>query len=86
MHRAKALQLACLRLPQRIKPQTTGRISVFPVNVSSRLKFSKQIFCSSYFPCSKVPFVHRAKNQFFLGLLALFFCRIVFHNLIEEIL
>lgn len=86
MHCAKALQIACLRLPQRIKPHLTGRISVFLANPSVRFKFSKTIFCSSYFPCSKVPFFYRAKNQFFLGLLALLFCRFVFNNLIEEII
>lgn len=86
MHCAEALQLACLRQPQRIKPQMTGRMSFFPFCALSRFKFSKSIFCSSYFPCSKVPFFYRAKNQYFLGLLALFFCRIVFNNLIEEII
>lgn len=83
MHSAKALQLACRCLPQRMKPQTAGRAALFRFS-SFFLQFSEIISNSLYLQCNQVPFLYRAKNQYFLGLLALFFCHSICNTLIEE--
>ncbi len=86
MHSATALQLACLRLSQRLKPQPEGRISVFSCQQSAKFQFSDIFFRSNCLQVGRVPLFYRAKNQFFLGLLALFFCVIVLNNFKEEII
>lgn len=80
MYCAKALQLACRCLPQRLKPQTAGRLALFRIFLSGLPICFKHF----YLQCNRVPFFDRAKNQYFLGLLALFFCRFVCNTLIEE--
>lgn len=84
MYCAKALQLACRCLPQRIKPQTRGRISRFRFLSTAFLQHSEPISNSIYLQCKRVPYFSRAKNQYILGLLALFFCLPVWNTLIEE--
>ena len=86
MYCAKALQLACRCLPQRIKPQTAGRISVFRFVSPAVLQQFNPISSSIYLQCNRVPFFSRAKNQYILGLLALLFFAFVCNTLIEEIL
>ncbi len=84
MYCAKALQLACRCLPQRLKPQTAGRIPVYRFSSPAVLQHATPVLNHIHLKCNIVPFLYRAKNQYFLGLLALFFCRFVWNNLIEE--
>lgn len=85
MYCAKALQLACRCLPQRIKPQTTGRAAVFRFFSLAFLQFRKPFF-TSVLQYTRVPFCSRAKNLNFLGLLALLFFHFICNTKIEEIL
>lgn len=85
MYCAKALQLACRCLPQRLKPQTAGRTSFFRFSLSVLPDCSGQFF-SKINQISRVPFSRRAKNQYFLGLLALLFLPSVCNTIREEIL
>ncbi len=82
---AKTLQLACQCLPQRIKPQTTGRTSLFRFLPSAVLQ-SRRPICKNCLTYHAVPFFSRAKNQNFLGLLALPFFQFICNTMVEETL
>ena len=70
--------LACLCLPQRMKPQTAAYGPVPPFSpVFPFLQIFRNIQAVSYtiyLQCLQDPFLYRAKNRYHLGLLALFFC------------
>lgn len=91
MYCARMQKFACQCLPQRLKPQTAGYTAVFLNSAAAVSSLFLQVFrniqavsYSIYLQCQTVPFSYRAKNRIHLGLLALFFCRRISNNLIEE--
>ncbi len=61
MYCAQELQFACRCLPQRLKPQTAGRLSFFYTCC-----FSFSVFFKCFdFPCSRAPFFIGPKTSMF---------------------
>ena len=79
MHCASHKLFACRCLPQRLKPQTAASAAVFPffrfLLFSFLFRNILTVSYTIYLQCLQDPNLYRAKNQFYLGLLALFFCQ-----------